>query len=84
MSNRKKRGPNKSIKFNQLFKDGRPVEITIPPKARGPVGQNASHFSRRVTHVVREHAELWHSSWTRVPPSEQQRLRTRVLVSFNV
>ena len=53
MSSRKKRGPNKSTKFNKLFKDGRSVEIPIPPKASGFVGKNASHFSRRVIHVVR-------------------------------
>jgi len=60
------------------------VEIEIPAKARGPVGDNASQFSRRVTVVVREHVEILHGSWTRVPPNEQQLLRKRVLVSFIV
>ena len=38
------RGLNKSTKFNKLLKDGRPIEITIPPMARGLVGKNASHL----------------------------------------
>jgi len=83
MSNKKKRGQNKSIKFSNLIEHG-PVPIEIPTEARGPVGDNASQFSRRVTIVVRQHTDLWHDSWTRVPPNERQLLRNRVLVSFIV
>jgi hypothetical protein len=56
MSSKKKRGHNKSTKFNNLLVHG-PVSIKISAEARGPVGDNASQFSKRVT-VVREHAEL--------------------------
>jgi hypothetical protein len=83
MTNKKKRGQNKSIKFSNLIEHG-PVPIEIPAEARGPVGDNASQFSRRVTIVVRQHVDLWHDSWTRVPPNERQLLRNRVLVSFIV
>jgi len=83
MSSKKKRGQNKSIKFSNLIEHG-PVPIEIPAEARGPVGDNASQFSRRVTIVVRQHADLWHGSWTRVPPNELQLLRNRVLLSFIV
>jgi hypothetical protein len=83
MSSKKKRGQNKSTKFSNLIEHG-PVSIEILAEARGPVGNNASQFSRRVTIVVRQHADLWHDSWTRVPPNERQLLRNRVLVSFIV
>jgi hypothetical protein len=81
MHNKKKRGQNKSIKFSGLIEYG-PVPIEIHAEARGPVGNNASQFSRRATIVVHQHADLWHGSWTRVPPKERQLLRNRVLVSF--
>jgi len=83
MSSKKKRDQNKSIKFNNLIERG-PVPIEIHAEARGPVGDNASQFSRRVTIVVHQHANLWHDSWTRVLPNERQLLRNRVLVSFIV
>jgi len=83
MSSKKKRGQNKSTKFNNLLEHGH-VSIEIHVVARGPVGDNASQFSRRVTIVVRQYAELWHGYWTCVPPNELELLRNRVLVSFIV
>jgi hypothetical protein len=82
MFSKKKRGQNKSTKFNNLLVHG-PVLIEIPAEVR-PVGDNASPFSRWVTVVVREHTKLWHGSWTHVPPNERQLLRNCVLVSFIV
>jgi hypothetical protein len=57
MSSKKKRGQNKSTKFNNLLKHG-PVQIETPAEARRLVGDNASQFSMRVTILVRQHTEL--------------------------
>nr|XP_023892499.1 uncharacterized protein LOC112004476 isoform X1 [Quercus suber]POE60737.1 hypothetical protein CFP56_53398 [Quercus suber] len=81
--NKRKRGRNLCTKFKKLRENGL-VPITIPPGAQGPVGKNASVFTRRVGFIVREHANLSYQSWSKAPQEHRQMLKNRLVGDFTL
>ncbi|KAK9997340.1 hypothetical protein SO802_022026 [Lithocarpus litseifolius] len=78
MANKRKRGRNLCTKFKKLRENGL-ILITIPPGAKGPVGKNASVFTRRVGFVVCEHVNLSYESWSKAPEEHRQTLKNRLV-----
>ncbi|XP_030946574.1 uncharacterized protein LOC115971041 isoform X2 [Quercus lobata] len=83
MPNKRKRGRNLCTKFKKLRENGL-VPITIPPGAKGPVGENAGVFTRRVGFIVREHANLSYESWSKAPQEHRQMLKNRLVADFTL
>jgi len=80
---RKKRGRNKCIEFMELCKSG-PIHLEIKDGTQVAVGKRGGQFTRMVSKIVRDHCELHHASWCKVPPEQKAMLRNRLTVCLSL
>ncbi len=80
---RQKRGRNKCIEFVELCKSS-PIRLEIKDGTRGAVGKRGGQFRRMVSKIVRDHCELHHASWCKVPPEQKAMLRNHITVCLSL
>jgi hypothetical protein len=81
-SNRGKRGRNKCLELKELCKNG-PIRLEIKKGNKGATGKRGGQFTRLVSLIVRDHADLHYASWTKVPHEHMAMLRSRVRVRLS-
>ena len=70
-----------NTEFEKLRKHGK-IPLRIKDGETAPCCENATHFTTRVTWLVKHHMDLSHASWHAVPANEKEELVTRVQVSL--
>jgi hypothetical protein len=74
---------NKCIEFMELCRSG-PILLEIKDGTQVAGGKRGRQFTRMVSKIVRNHCELHHASWCKVPPEQKAMLRNHITVCLSL